>query len=329
MVAFLTLALSALAWWGWVPRDIAANACACSDNAAWISVDWTSQPVDPVRVAALTAHAARHRLRYLYPFASYVKEDGSFSPSYAYANEFVAVFRRTNQDARLLAWIGIPLDNQGRLGIEGWVDLSDIDTRQAIVASVVDLLEQAQFDGVHLDVETVRNHDPRFVVFLSEVKDAIGSERILSISGNDWKPDALDRVPLIGNYKWSSAYYAQVAAQVDQIAAMTYDSSAPHPALYRLWMREQVRGIASALSATDVELLIGISVSLERTTTHQPGAENMESGLAGICAGLSRLRQRSHSPSGIAVYAAWEATDADWQVWREALSIHDAEQEGT
>ena len=65
-----------------------------------------------------------------------------------------------------------------------------------------------------------------------------------------------------------------VADRVDHIAVMSYDSFAFHPALYRLWMREQVRGITKSLAEADAELLMGLSVSRERTSTHRPRAEN-------------------------------------------------------
>ena len=167
---------------------------------------------------------------------------------------------------------------------------------------------------MHLNVETVRNHDRDFLALLRETKEAIGPSRVLSIAGNDWKPDLLDKAPIIGDYKWSGRYYREVADRVDQIAVMTYDSFAPHPALYRLWLRGQVKGIAKNLAASDVELLFGVSISRERTLAHRPNAENMSSGLAGICAGLARPTE-NHPVAGVAVYAAWEATQDDWQVW--------------
>jgi hypothetical protein len=77
-------------------------------------------------------------------------------------------------------------------------------------------------------------------------------------------------------------------------------------------MREQVEGISESVEDTDVELLIGISVSGEKTATHHPGAENLASGLTGICAALKDGR---HSIDGVAIYAAWEANAADWVLW--------------
>ena len=97
---------------------------------------------------------------------------------------------------------------------------------------------------------------------------------------------------------------------------MTYDSLMPHPALYRLWLREQARVFDRAIGGTGAELLIGLSVSREHTSTHIPAAENVWSALAGACA---YVRRRDNDISGLALYAAWEATPQDWQLWTETL----------
>jgi hypothetical protein len=301
--------------WGWVSPEISGTGCPLTQNGAWISVDWTSRPVDPTAVEQLAEDAKARHIHYLFPFATYVRSDGTFSPSYDHAAEFVSQFRSFNQETRLLAWIGIPLRNDGGLGIEGWVDLSGAETRQEIISFVVDLLDGARFDGVHLNAETVINGNPDYLLLLDETKSAIGPSRILSIAGNDWKPFVLSSVPFVGSHKWSDAYYRSIVERVDQVATMTYDSFAPLPALYRLWLRQQIRGISRTLEHSDVELLIGVSISRERTLTHRPNAENMSNGLAGICAAVAVPSKLGHRPQGVALYAAWEADVTDWQIW--------------
>jgi len=259
-------------------------------------------------------------LRYLFPYTTYVKSDGTFSLSYDHAAEFISQFRQHNQETRLLAWVGVPLENERKLGIQGWVDLSDEKERQAIVALVRTLVDEAGFDGVHLNVETVRDGDASYLLLLEEVREAIGWERILSVAGSYWLPKGMNELPFVEGFKWSGEYYRAVAERVDQIATMTYDSLTPHPALYRPWLREQVRGIGRSVADSEVDLLIGISVSRERTMTHKPSAENMRSGLAGISAGL---KGTECEVDGVAVYAAWEAESTDWQVWEAWLTEMD------
>lgn len=216
--------------------------------------------------------------------------------------------------------MGVPLQKHGRFGVDGWADLSDQRTRLEIATSAAELVENAGFDSVHLDVETVRDGDPSYLLLLEEVRAALPEERLLSVASGHWVPRVINSLPIVGGYKWSGNYYQQVAARVDQIAAMIYDSLMPHPALYRTWMREQVKGISRSLKNTRVELLIGISVSRERTISHDPDVETLAAGLAGVCAavkGGSRV-------DGVAVYAAWEATDSDGAVWDRWRSASDA-----
>lgn len=309
------LGLLALLAWGWVPPGQPGGECVLAQNGAWISVDWTSQPVDEAAVAQLAADMSARRIRTVMPFVTYLRQDGTWSPSDTYAAEWVATYRRFDTRALLLAWVGIPVRSERPLAPGGWADLSLPAVRKQISDLALRLTGEMGFDGVHLDVEHVDNEDPHYLRLLEEVKGALGPERLLSIAGNDWVPGIVNALPAIGNYKWGTDYVRAVGKQVDQIAVMSYDSMLPHPALYRLWLREEVKGLNRSLAGVDTQLLAGLSVSREETRTHYPRAENMASGLAGICAGYAALPAGSLKLEGIAIYAAWEADKADWALW--------------
>lgn len=311
--------MTLLVIWAWVPADsFIQTGCQRSNNAAWISVDWTSQPIDEQKVAALAKRAEDHQLAYLYPYVSYVKKDGSFSESYAYANEFAQAFRQHNETTKLLAWVGVPVANERAVGIGGWVNLSNKAERQSIVAFVDQLLVESDFDGVHLNVETVRDQDKGYLLLLQETKNQIGQDRLLSIASTYWLPRFINDLPILDGYRWSSSYYSEIAKWVDQIVTMTYDSFTPHPIVYRTWMREQVRAIRRAVVGSKTELLIGLSVSDEETLAHNPKVESIEGALAGYCAAMSKQAQ-SHPISGVAIYAEWEANEDEWATWQRWL----------
>src|SRR5687768_14048679 len=265
--------------WAWTPADFSNLNCKFTQNAAWISVDWTSNPVDENEVRQLAESAKSRKLKYLFPYVSYLKADGSFSSSDKYAYEFVSTFRQFNKNTKLLAWIGVPLANNRLIGVQGWVDLSDQDKREQIVQYIADLMKQSDFDGVHINVETVQNDDRNFLNLLDQVRQKIGKDTIISIAGSHWSPDYINILPILSDFRWTSVYYQEVGQRVDQIATMTYDSYTFHPALYRLWMREQIKGISSSLESSQVELLIGVSVSQERTLSHWPAVESLTNGL--------------------------------------------------
>jgi hypothetical protein len=299
-------------FWGWTPADFSNPNCKFTQNAAWVSVDWTSQPVDEIAVSQLAESAKSRNLKYLFPYVSYLKSDGTFSPSHQYANEFVSTFHKSNQDVRILAWIGLPLANNRPIGVQGWIDLSERDAREQIVQFMADLTEQSGFDGVHINAETVQNNDPYFLNLLDEVRQNIGKDKIISVAGSHWFPDYVNILPIIRDFRWTGSYYQEVGQRVEQIATMTYDSYTFHPAFYRLWMREQVKGISSSLENSDVELFIGISVSQEKTLSHRPAVESLANGLAGLCAGSTNPK----AVQGVAIYADWEFTDSEEQLWQ-------------
>lgn len=298
--------------WGWTPADFSNPHCEFTQNAAWISVDWTSKPIDQDAVRQLAENAKSRKLKYLFPYISYLQSEGTFSDSYQSAHDFVNTFRKFSKNVRILAWIGLPLANTRPIGVQGWIDLSDLNTREQIVQFIVDRIEQSGFDGVHINAETVQNNDPYFLKLLDEVRDAIGNDKMISVSGSHWVPEYVNALPGIRNFRWTSSYYQEVGQRADQFATMTYDSYAFHPALYRLWMREQVKGISSSLENSDAELLIGISVSREKTPSHQPAVESLANGLSGLCAGLTNPQ----AVQGVAIYADWEFSQIDRQVWQ-------------
>ncbi len=304
--------LIAIVRWAWVPETISNSNCRYQNNAAWISVDWISRPMGSENIQWLAQSAASRKLRYLFAYASYLKEDGTFNPTYNHATEFVTEFRRFNHDTKLLAWIGLPLKNSNLGGIAGGVDLENKHTRTQIAEFVANLVAEANFDGAHLDAETVLNGDENYLLLLQEVKVALGPERILSIAGSHWLPEALNSLPLVNRTRWTDSYYQAVGARADQIATMTYDSFNSGGAFYRLWMREQVHGISQSLADSNVELLIGVSVAQENTASHHPEVETLRNGLAGICAIAN-----NNGVDGIALYADWDFSGKDQTTWRE------------
>lgn len=277
-LAILIVAICAVMIWAWVPQKPNQSDCRLNKNAAWIDVDWLSKPIDEIAVRELADGAARRQIKYLFPYASYVKADGTFSQSFEYAGQFVSTVHRFNPNVLILAWVGVPLKNERPIGVKGSVDLTNQTTRQAITNFVATLMQKGHFDGVHLDVETVQNNDTAFLLLIDEIRIAIGAGRKISIASGHWVPDPINALPLVKDFRWSGEYYKRVAQQVDQIVAMTYDSYAPLPAIYRFWIREQSISIAQSLADTSTELLIGVSVSLEETRSHHRGVENLENG---------------------------------------------------
>lgn len=171
---------------------------------------------------------------------------------------------------------------------------------------------------------TKTERDPHLIALLHELRNALGSDYTLSAASRRItaaQGQVAER--LLARLAWSGRYYRLVAEQVDEIALMTYDSGAPLPALYRWWTRVQVVRASQALAEESVRLFIGVPTSEELTTSHIPKAENMLSGLLGVCDALCDPRTLVEAISGVAIYPYWETDGGEWATY-EALWLSGA-----
>jgi hypothetical protein len=169
---------------------------------------------------------------------------------------------------------------------------------------------------VHLDPEPVPDGNPHLLRLLEEVRAAIGPGKRLSMAVPKVQP-LLGEVPIpwLGRNLWRPGYLREVGQRVDQVAIMTYDSHLPFPQLYRYFQRFQVIAASQALDGLPVELLIGVPTSEERTLSHQPHAETMETGLTGVVDGLNDVDTRRHIVTGVAIYPDWETDSQEWAAY--------------
>lgn len=281
-------------------------------NAVWLGVEWVHEPYTLEQIAALTAELQERQIRYVFAYVSYLRPEGEFNSTFEYALEFVQAFHTAAPELKLLAWLGVPMG-------AGVVDLSNPAIRQKIVTFSSELTNELGFDGVHLDPEPIPDGDLNVLALLDETRQAMGPEPMLSLATRRiWPLWPNASWPVVGAWAWSGDYYREVAARVDQVAVMVYDSALPHPRLYQYWTRYQVIEISRALPAGGAELLFGIPTSEEQSFTHRPNAENMTSGLQGTLDGLNDLTAVPAVVTGVAIYPYWETDAAEWNLY-EAL----------
>lgn len=279
-------------------------------NAVWLGVTWVNEPHPNAEIKTLARDLAQKQVHYGFVYVSYLRQNGTFNPTFAHTADFLQVFKAEQPTIKLLAWIGLPLRDSF-----GNVDLSDKSTHQKIVDLCVELVQKMGFDGIHLDPEIVRDSDASLLLLLEEVRLAI-KPALLSIATRHIQPVFPNIVVPFGDlFGWHSAYYREVAKRVDQIAVMSYDSTLTSEALFRLWMRFQVINISQAVNGTGVELLFGVPTSEESTATHNPDTENMVNGLQGIIDGLNDQEAIPAAVAGVAVYPYWETDIREWVIY--------------
>lgn len=265
-------------------------------NAAWLGVEWSSEAHTTAQIEQLADALASRQLKYVFAYATYLKASGDFNQTYAYAPSFIKTVHARQPDLVVLAWIGLPL-NTGW----GYVDLNDTATRKKIVTTALELVRNVGFDGIHIDAEMLYNGDQNVLHLLTELRQALGST-FLSLAVHP----GLDQ-----------AYAHDLAAHVNQIAVMSYDSGIGVAGgwVYQTWLRFQVIATTKALEGTGVELLFGVPTSEEHTGSHDPGAENMANGLRGIIDGLNDHESTPSAFTGVAIYPYWDTSGDEWATY--------------
>lgn len=313
-VALALLVLVALAGDQLLPRAQDRGATFnLNRNAVWLDVDWVSEAKSEAAIASLGRDLLEKGFHDAYVYVNSVEPSGAPKHStYLHAERFVRLARQAAPDLRLIAWVGVVNKARGH----GLVDIARPEVRANIAAFARELTTDLGFDGVQLNVEPLSNGDESYLRLLEETRAAMETGKVLSIAGHKWAPDF---VPFPGSYSsyWKTDYYRKVGSLVDQVAVMTYDSYSPHRVAYRLFVREQMNGVLRALKGTGAEVLVGLPTYEEPRANHNPEAENIEAGLAGVIDGLARLSPKDREPfAGVAIYAHWVTDEHEWETYQ-------------
>ena len=220
-------------------------------------------------------------------------------------------------DATTYAWIG---------QIRSEVDLEDPAVRAQIVASCQWMLTQG-FDGIHVDIEPVREDDMAFMELLEEMDRAFPNAPI-SVAMDEWQPHLLSQMVAehfevsIESY-WSTEQVESVLPYVDQLVVMTYDTGFRDPRLFSWWVEQQTLALAKRVGP-DVELFIGVPCYTDGSRFH-PEAENIVSSLNGYERGVENVRTKAENVTGLAVYAYWEMDEDEWTQLRTYFKNHETD----
>lgn len=290
-----------------------------AESATWLAHRWVGEPVRATAVEGLGRRLQRNGIAEVYVHVGPLEADGTLAPErHRHSAAFVAALRHVAPKVRVLAWIG-----QKEKGGGGPLDLDDAATRVHIGGTVRELLARG-FDGIHLNIEPIRDGDQRFVQVLAVLRGITAAERrLLSVAGDEIEPfTGANRLvawltPRGG--LWSASYYQQVAWHVDEIALMAYDTAAPWGWAYAKLIEWETKALARTLPES-VRLLVGLPTYEERRWSFHPEAENLVSGLTGVRRGLASSGASGPQEIGVAVYADWTTDDAKWASFREMWS---------
>lgn len=290
------------------------------NNAVWLEHTWAADSHTPAEYDQLAARLSAEQIGYVYAHVGPLNSDGTIPQDRAAS---AAVLTRELHarmpNVRVLAWIG-QVEAASGLPADEVVDLSISGVRGNITQTAARFVDAYGFDGVHYDIEPIVNNNPHFLDLLVETRAALPHGAILSVSGQKWAPNAhiADWAYSLhkGGEWWTSYYYASVAAHVDQIAVMTYDTAMPTARLYEMFVKEETQHILEAAQTAQhpPRVLMGIPTYTGDTRWFHGSAENMSSALPGVIAGLNSASARSLF-EGVAIYRYGVTTDSDWSTY--------------
>lgn len=318
LLAGATLALPAGQLWAADSGRIDPAVRTQGRDAVWLGHAWVGGGKGDADVTALFralgGAGTGHGVRDLYLHVGPTADDGTLDPTLRpRADWALTALRRPG--VRLQAWLGDVVDSEGPTGL----DLSRAPVRQRLADSAEQLLDLG-FDGINLDLEPVHSGAPGYL----DVLDRIGAltrarGRVLSVAVPQVDPlPPLRQLAgwLTGHPKWWSAgYLAQVARRVDQVAVMAYDTALPLRSLFAGYVAQQVE-LAGAALPPQVDLLIGLPAYHSNNPGHHAAAETVAAAIHGVRLGLSAA-PRPGGRYGVALYADFSATAADWAAYRD------------
>jgi spore germination protein YaaH len=321
IVVTFSLGAGALIWsWSRTTTDYPAAHFNNGLNAVWLEHTWSGGPHTSAEYDRLAAELKARQITFVYAHVGPLDSNGTIPDDRApNAQRFAAAMHERLPHLRILAWIG---QNEAASGNapEDVVQLDNSSVRTHIGLTAARFVKVDGFNGVHYDIEPIVNNDARFLDLLDETRQELPAGAMISIAGQKWAPNATiaDWVHQAGRADawWTSYYYSRVAAFVDQIAVMSYNTAMPTAPAYSLMVKQQTQNILAAVRsvASPPQILMGIPTYPGNDRWYHDSAENMASGLAGIAAGLNSDTESSPF-AGVAIYRFALTSDDSWNTY--------------
>lgn len=293
-----------------IPDDVRSS----GTNALWLRHQWVGEPHTPADYDDLAEMLRDNGITDAFFHVGPLEGDGTIPPErFPYASRLVDAMHERYPGLHVQAWIG---QNEAQRG--GPLDLDDVAARDRIVATTEVFLAMG-FDGIHYNIEPIFPGDERFLDLLDKTRVMTDRyDAVLGTATMELEPfggaASLGRRVASRYHAWTTDYFEDVAARVDQVAVMTYDSAMPTDWLYGAVVRQQTSELA-ALIGDETTVFIGIPSYDESNVGHRPGAENVRSGIRGVRLGLADLGDDAPA-IGAAIYAEWTTNADEWATWR-------------
>jgi hypothetical protein len=290
-------------------------------NGIWVGHRWytgrevrTGDPVPESEIDALVERLRSKGIRTLYVHAGPLLDDGSIEDS---ADPLFAALRSAYPEGVFLAWLGARIEKV-RLGEEEW--------RHAVVG-VVERLAEEGFDGVHFNLEPLRDGHPGYLELLSQVRTSMGDAWTISQATPRSAPFGVSVGPLRKNF-WSGAFYRATMDIADQTVLMAYDTNLPLRTAYVKFVRDQTHNLVKwSCAAEKHEVLIGLPAYHDVPEYSNPSVENIGNAALGVRSALESFPEAPECFRGVSIYANWVTDEDEWlqfeRFWRNPVTARE------
>ena len=320
-VVLLALVGAGWLWLGQTATGYAGPHFNQGQNAVWLEHTWSGDPHTSDEYDRLAGRLLREQIRYVFAHVGPLDSDGTIPAARApFAATLAQALKARVPGIEVLAWIG-QVERSSGLPADETVDIANPDTRQAIATTAAHFAGALGFDGVHYDIEPMLNNSPHFLDLLDVTRSLLPAGKLISTSAPLWAPDAhaaewLRSTVGKGAGLWTSYYYAAVATHVDQLVVMGYNTAMPLGALYGMGIKLETQHILDAARSArhPPQVLIGLPTYHDNSFWFHDGAENLDTGLPGVVAGLNSDRD-TQPFAGVAIYRFALTTNRDWSTY--------------
>ncbi|MFP8878547.1 MAG: hypothetical protein VCE43_03325 [Myxococcota bacterium] len=290
----------------WLSDPVGSTSFDTGTNGLWIGHKWytgrevrTGDSVPPEDIARLVERMRSANIRYVFVHVGPARADGDIEDS---AAPLFVQLRQAYPEGVFLAWLGA---RRERVAL-------DQATWRSNIATQNERLRAEGFDGVHFNLEPLRDAEPGYLELLAAVREQMGDEWFISQAT---PRSALFGMPLagIGRNFWSAGFYRATMEFANQSVLMAYDTNLGFERFYVAFVRDQTRRLAQwACAARSHELLIGIPAYQDAPNDPASRVENIRNASRGVRSALESLPERPKCFGGVSVYANWVTDDAEW-----------------
>jgi spore germination protein YaaH len=188
----------------------------------------------------------------------------------------------------------------------------------------IERLAEERFDGVHFNLEPLRDGQRGYLELLSEVRNHFGQEWTISQATPRSAPFGVS-VGFLRRSFWSGGFYRATMDIADQTVLMAYETKLFPPLSYVAFVGDQTRRLVEwACRAERHEVLIGIPSYADTSPHSDPAIENISNAALGVRSALESLPGASECFRGVAIYADWVTDSDEWrefdQSWRRGTA---------